>query len=250
MRSQHLLILMGIVLALSPTHSVAQTNGKTTPGEKDIQSVRTRPKKRPRAALVNFGKAYNLHWKSLHTLGGRIDASRSAGDPVSMSHLANEMHVAEKVSGKKAALTSAMLLKESAELAKLRKEESELKAILEVAKKVQQQKKIQQGLIKSIEQAKTYNKQLYAKTILAKGRLHISPVHIENYSNVPISIFMNGRYQFTVQPLKKRFLNIVQQPAPVTLYGYSTELYWGPRMIYETLDNYTWALLPVKQSDD
>src|SRR5262249_12442816 len=97
---------------------------------KDMAVVDSKVEKKPLAASVDFRKELNLPYPSLGTLGSRIDSARKAPDPVSLAHSANELAVAEKVSGKKASLTSNQVLKEAQELAKLRRQEAELKALL------------------------------------------------------------------------------------------------------------------------
>src|SRR5262249_25262355 len=88
--------------------------------EDDKQVVESKAEQRAAAAATDFRKQLKLPFASLATLGGRIDAARRDGDPVALAHAASELAVAEKVSGKKADLTSTAVLKEAAELAKLR----------------------------------------------------------------------------------------------------------------------------------
>jgi hypothetical protein len=228
----------------------AQGPDKTTPGELDQKLVRTYAEKRTSAATVNFNKSLKLPWSSLQTIGSRLDSAQQSADPVAMAHMANELAVAENVSGKKASVTSTSVLKESAKLAKLRGDPSELKAVHQVAKQIHGEKNLLSQLQKDIEQAEAAAAK-QDKAALQPPPLNpvAYPVLIENYTEEPISIFMNGRYQLTVQPLQKRFLNFMQQPAPVTLYAYSVDYKWGPRNIYETLSSYTWVLLPPKTAD-
>src|SRR5262245_55850865 len=103
---------------------------------KDKQVVTSKPTKRVRASSINFRKAYGLPLASLGTLGARIDAARRAPDPVALAHAAGELKVAEKVSGKKASLTSNALLAEAAELAKLRKEVAELRSVYAIQQQI------------------------------------------------------------------------------------------------------------------
>ena len=90
------------------------------------QVVSTTPTKATPAAAVKFRKDLNLPYPSLTTLGGRIDAARRAGDPVTLAHAASELNVAEKVSGKTTTLRSWQVLREAAELAGLRRQEAEM----------------------------------------------------------------------------------------------------------------------------
>src|SRR5713101_2387744 len=102
----------------------------------DKQAVDSKATRKTAAASVNFRKELNLPFQSLSTLGSRIDTARRASDPVALAHTASELSVAEKVSGKQAKVTSAAVLNEAAELAKLRKQASELQAVSKVAEQV------------------------------------------------------------------------------------------------------------------
>lgn len=246
------LLTLAVAGSLSRSSPAQAPGGKTTPQELDEKLVRTYAEPRPKAVTVNFHKALKLSWPSLQTLGARIDMARQNADPVALAHLASELHVAEKVSGKKASLTSQALIKEAAQVAKLHKEVSELKASLEVAKQIQSENSLiddfQKDIAKAEAEAKAQDK-VAAQPPPSPFNPVAYPVLIENYTEEPISIFMNGKYQMTVQPLQKRFLNFMQMPSPVVLHAYSVDNQWGPRNIYETLSNYTWVLLPPKSAN-
>src|SRR5262245_48681024 len=107
-----------MVLILESVRSDAQPP-KRNPQKDDKQIVDSKAQKRTLAASIQFNKELGLPYKSLTTLGSRIDTARRGHDPVSLAHAASELSVAEKVSGKQASVTSSTLLKESAELAKL-----------------------------------------------------------------------------------------------------------------------------------
>src|SRR5262249_55639452 len=104
--------------------------------EEDKQVVESKATHVPAASSINFRKELNLPFASLGTLGSRIDAARRAPDPVVLAHAASELSVSEKVSGKQASLTSSALIKESAELAKLRRQAAELQAVSRVAEQI------------------------------------------------------------------------------------------------------------------
>jgi hypothetical protein len=77
------------------------------PAAQDKEVVDSKVSRRPSAASVNFRKELNLPFATLGTLGPCIAAARRHADPVALAHAASELAVAEKVSGKKASLTSA-----------------------------------------------------------------------------------------------------------------------------------------------
>jgi regulator of replication initiation timing len=99
-------------------------------GDPDEQEIKTAKKEKGQLATgINFNKALGLSFDSLSTLGARIDQARRDGDPVALANEANELAVAEKVSGKKASLTSEELWKQAEQLAEMRRVPTELKAL-------------------------------------------------------------------------------------------------------------------------
>jgi hypothetical protein len=107
--------------------SMADDPKKGDAGEQDIKS--TKKEKGQLATSINFNKALGLSFDSLSTLGARIDQARRDGDPVTLANEANELAIAEKVSGKKASLTSEELWKQAEQLAEMRRVPAELKAL-------------------------------------------------------------------------------------------------------------------------
>src|SRR3954449_6053251 len=91
-------------LAFLASSSLAEKDAGGASADKQV--VSSKVVKRPAAASVNFRKALGLPLQSLATLGPRVAAARRASDPVALAHAASELAVAEKVSGKKASLTS------------------------------------------------------------------------------------------------------------------------------------------------
>ncbi len=251
MRSKNLLVTIGSALAgltLLTWYCPAQGPDKTTPGELDLKTVRSYAEPRTPPTAVNFNKALKLPWSSLKTIGSRLHQAEQCGDPVAMAHAASELSVAEKVSGKKAAVTATSVLKDSAKLAKLRKDPTELKAVQQVAKQIHGEKNLLAELQNDIAQAEdAAAKQDKAATQLPPQNPVAYSILIENYTDEPISVFMNGRLQLTIQPSQKRFLAFMQQPAPVVLHAYSVDYKWGPRNLYETMRFYTWVLLQPKK---
>jgi hypothetical protein len=89
----------------------------------------TKKEKGQLAAGMNFNKDLGLSFDSLNTLGPRIDEATRNADPVALANLSRELAVAEKVSGKKAMLTSEELWKQAEQLAEMRRVPAELKAL-------------------------------------------------------------------------------------------------------------------------
>lgn len=143
--------MLFLVLALA---SWCAAGAADKPAAKDDkQVVDTKAGKRPSAATIDFRKEYSLPLPSLGTLGGRIEAARRAPDPVALGHAASELAVAEKVSGKKASLTSVALIKEAAELAKLRREVAELRATSQLAQQIADEETVATDLKQNIADA-------------------------------------------------------------------------------------------------
>lgn len=233
--------------------STAQGPDKGIAAQKDEQFVRTRPTKRQNAANIDFHKQLKLDYPSLHNLGSRIETARQNGDPVALSHLASELHVAEKVSGKKASLTSSDLLNESTDLASMRSLNDELQAIAVRAKQVQPSNldtllgKISKSEARAKALAKEQQK-IFDNAL--PGKTRVFPVLVENYTDESIAIYENGNFVKRIPPSEKRFVNVVLTRSPMVLVGHSLSLSWGPRNIYGTFDTYRWVLLPPGKDAD
>jgi hypothetical protein len=108
---------------------VRQTGAQAedTKASGDAQNIRSQIEKA--AQLPNFAETYGLEIESLLTLGNRLTDARMKADPVAIALVSTEMAVSEKVSGKKANLTSSDVMKEATDLAKLRSREKELAAV-------------------------------------------------------------------------------------------------------------------------
>jgi hypothetical protein len=119
-----LVLLAGLTLS---------SGAEPKPDDKTKQATSTAEKTEP-ATTINFIKDLDLHFESLATLGSRIEEARRNADPVALATCANYLAAAETASGKKASLTAEALTKEAVELAKLRDESAELKAVAALVK--------------------------------------------------------------------------------------------------------------------
>jgi hypothetical protein len=236
------LSLLGLVIAACFT--LADEPGKgSVPDDQEIVSSKSTQKKA--AASVNFGKQLDLPFNSLHTLGTRVDAARRAHDPVALANSANELAVAEKVSGKKADVTSSELLKESAELAKLRRQDKELQAVLKVSEQLQ----AESNDIASMNDILTMTKQQIAADKAAINT-NLEPtwsprtVVVNNYTPQYLDIFVNGNYKVQVAPGMQQSFLIEHRwnPTILTAYGNEDSVTWGPRYIWGRFKKYTWNI--------
>jgi hypothetical protein len=215
------------------------------PAANDQQVVRSKPTARTPATSVNFRKELNLPFASLGTLGSRVEAAQRAPDPVALAHAGNELAVAEKVSGKTASLTSKQLLKESAELASLRKQEAELNAVYEVANQNSLAEESIAKIKDAIATAKAITRQ-DRESFQRNEQPAAAPrqLVVNNYTAQYLDIYVNGNLMTQVQPGLSRVITIAQRwnPVVVTAYGNEDTSSWGPRTIWGKFTKYTWNI--------
>ena len=237
------LTLFGVFILVA----VAQSDDprKDDSAAKDQQIVESKATRKTAAGSVNFRKELGLPFQSLSTLGSRIDTARRASDPVALAHTASELSVAERVSGKQAKVTSAALIQESAELAKLRKQAAELQAVAKVAEQVA----AEQNLIKNLKD-QTADAQAIAKLDTEAVKKNQEPgwtprkIVINNYSDEYVTIFVNGFYKTEISPGLSQVVMIEQRINPVVLTAHGNEDIdtWGPRFIWGSFQTYTWNI--------
>jgi hypothetical protein len=224
---------------------VAEQAKPEDPATQDEQVVRSKATQRPAASSVNFRKELNLPFDSLSTLGSRVAAARRKPDPVALAHAASELAVAEKVSGKTASLTSQELIKESAELAAVRRQEAELKAVLQVSTQLQVQEDNLALMRKQIAQAQAQAR-ADREAFDRNQEPTASPrqVVVNNYTPQYVDVWVNGSYKAQVLPGQSQVLTIEHRWNPTVLnaYGNDDSSTWGPRTIWGRFTKYTWNL--------
>jgi uncharacterized protein (TIGR03000 family) len=213
---------------------------------KDVQVVTSKPTKRVPASTINFKKAYALPFDSLATLGSRIDAARRKPDPVALGHMASELSIAEKVSKKKASLTSKALLAESAELAQLRRQVAELKATYAIHQQIADAETNAAFWNKQIaladETANQERQQIQSNTLPTDAPRRVL---VNNYTTQYIDVWVNGNYKLQVLPGASKWFVIEHKWNPTVLTGYGNEdasATWGPIRIYGEFKTYTWNI--------
>jgi hypothetical protein len=225
--------------------TLADQPGAGSSAQDDQETVKSTGTPKTPAASVNFRKQLDLPFNTLHTLGTRIETARRAHDPVALANAANELAVAEKVSGKKADVTSSQLLKESAELAKLRRQDKELQAVLKVSEQLQAESED----IASMNSILTMTKQQIAADKAAINT-NLEPtwsprtVVVNNYTNQYLDIWVNGNYKVQVAPGMQQTFTIEHRwnPTTLTAYGDADSPTWGPRYIWGRFKKYTWNI--------
>jgi hypothetical protein len=212
---------------------------------KDEKVVKTKATKRTSARTVNFKKELGLPYPSLVTLGSRIEAARRAPDPVALAHAASELAVAEKVSGKKASLTSTAVFDEAAELAKLRKQVAELEGVAQVAKQISIEQEKVTDLTEQIRISKRIARQ-EKNAILRNENPTGTPrkILVNNYSTQYMDIYVNGTMKMQVGPGESKWCVVEHKWNPTVLKAYGNEDTdnWGPRYIWGNFTTYTWNL--------
>jgi len=210
--------------------------------EDDQQTVNAKAKQITPAAKINFKKDLGLTYSSLSTLGARIDSARRNHDPVSLAHAANELSVAEKVSGKKAELTSAALIKEAAKLAQVRRQVAELQAVQQVA----QQTAADDALIAEMKKNIT-DFDAQSKEETAALRSNQPPpdssrtVIVHNNTPQNFDIWVNGFMKMRVGPGESKWFVVEQKwnPTVVEAFGYGDDQTWGPVHLWGKFKTYT-----------
>jgi hypothetical protein len=237
------LTLLGVVVLAAA--ALSDDSPKDDSAAKDQQAVESKATHKTAAKSVNFRKELNLPFQSLGTLGSRVDAARRASDPVALAHTASELAVAEKVSGKKAKVTSAALIQESAQLAKLRKQAAELKAVAQVANQVAGEQELVANLQSQIADADAVAKadtEAFNKN--AEPGWTPRKIVINNYTPQFLTVFVNGFYKTEISPGLTQTLVIEHRwnPTVVTVSGDDDTDTWGPRYIWGKFQTYTWNI--------
>jgi hypothetical protein len=215
------------------------------PKGKDKKVVTSKAGKHRPATAINFKKAYGLPFHSLTTLGARIEAARRRPDPVALAHTAAELAVAEKVSGKKASLTSKALLAESEELARLRRQVAELKATFAIHQQVLETETNVVYWKKMISIADNAEKQ-EADAVRRNELPKAGPrwILLNNYTSQYVDLWVNGNYKMQVGPGASKWCLIEHKWNPTVLKAYGSEdnAVWGPRDVWGAYKTYTWNL--------
>jgi hypothetical protein len=231
-----------LTLALAPMSS--GDDAKAEPKKDDKQVVDSKAEKRTPATTTDFRKEFNLPFGSLGTLGHRIETARRGHDPVSLAHTANELAVAEKVSGKKASVTSSALMKEAAQLAALRRQATELNATLHMANQIASEDALIQNLKESIASAEKQAKEETESIRRNEEPTGPRRLLVNNYTTQYVDIWINGYMRMQVGPGQSKYCTIEHKWNPTVLKAYGNEdvTTWGPRYIWGTFKTYTWNL--------
>lgn len=193
------------------------------------------------AATVNFNEELGLGFASLNALGQRIEAARNAMDPVGLASAATELHVAERVSGKTASITSAALMDEAVELAKLRFQADELRAVALLV----EDEKVRKDFTDYAAQAdKELAVQKQKKELGVRERGITRRLFVDNRTGYTLSIYVNGRYKGSLGPYGDGYVWVGDSRWGSTkLYAKApgTSSYWS-RTVSGNVSDFTWHL--------
>src|SRR5262249_38409355 len=142
---------------------------------KKATKIETKSKAAETALTVDFAKELGLSFPTLTTLGARIEQARQQADPVALGLAARELKVAEKVSGKQAAVTADKLAEEAVEMARQRFNKAELLAVAMLTGEAG--KKLIEIAEKAGEKSRGIQRQL----------------HADSRVNATIDVFVDGR---------------------------------------------------------
>lgn len=147
---------------------------------------------------VDFSAALDLSFASLTTLGSRIEQCRIiAPDPMGLAAAAKELAVAEKVSGKKASLSSGELMREAIHIAKVRFSSRELKGLLYYVK----DEDLRDELETIAQKAERDEKERSEKARLGvRARATTVNLFVHNDSLQTVRVYYNRRYVGRLKP--------------------------------------------------
>jgi len=184
-------MLFGAFRTAAAGEDPAKTTGRP-------ESIETKAAKA--TPIPNFAAVYGLSFNSTHSLGHRLMEARQKGDPVALALIGTELAVDEEVSGKKADITSAELLSEAKDLAKLRRKDKELAAVALLLKDTAAAKE----LTDLVGPAKKAEAERIAKFKSGERERGIRVLEVINRTEHHLSIRVNGEHVGWIDPFSAR----------------------------------------------
>jgi len=165
--------------------------------EVETKTIKSKLKKHELATAHHYKNIYDLPFRTLTTIGTRIEQARTVPDPVALGEIAGEMKVAEEVSGKKAPLTAAELMKEAVDLVRMRHDPDELKALSLMVddEKTRSELKEQAGVADKHEGERGARLKGGERSKGLNGTLVVV-----NHTDDTLYIYVDGYFQGQVQP--------------------------------------------------
>jgi hypothetical protein len=169
------------------------------------------------ACAINYRKELGVPLEFLDTLGARIHQARKLPDPVELALLSQGLAVAEKVAGKKAAITSDDILKDAMQLVRMRDISQELAAMAQLApdQKARQELSDLADVAREREEA--------AKLSKDKTKEIVGTLQVNNHTSECLRIYVDGRCYGTVHTGEVAHFYVHSHRTPNHLEAYCLE---------------------------
>ena len=191
------------------------------------------------ACQVNFAKELGVPLDYLGSIGHRISLARKIPDPVELALTAQALSVAERVSGKKASITSDQVHAEALELAKMRGISMELSAIALVFPEGKQdlEKLAIVAKKREVENAKDIDNG-------AKEKALFGTLYVINHSSECLRVFVSGRFVGEVHMGQSASFHVHDHNATTRLDAYCEEEgeLVSEQNLFGRFNNYTWHI--------
>jgi hypothetical protein len=151
------------------------------------------------ACTINFQKELGANFGFLIPLGSQIHQARLNADPVTIAVAAISLSAAETATGKQAKVTAKQVMAEAVELAKIRGDVKELKAIAQLVSNAATKSQLKQ-LIESAEDS--------AAEVDEASREHYGTLTVENHTPHDLRIMVDGRVVGHVHAGRTRSLRV------------------------------------------
>jgi hypothetical protein len=234
----NVMLLSALVSGAFPTGVAAQDPAKTKGEPLTIETKATTP-----TPIPDFVAAYGLSFSSTHSLGQRLMDARKMSDPVALAMIGTEMAVDEEVSGKKAGLTSAAIMSEARDLAKIRAKEKELAAVAMLLK----DKAAAQELTEMMGPARDAEAKLAAKIKSGERALGIRVLHVVNQTEHHLSVRVNGEHVGWIEPFNEREYFLPQHHHHQHFLHLSAHDHqgqqWHAQEFTGDMERFTWVLI-------
>lgn len=233
MKRNGLIMLAGLlVCGLAGTATAQQKDAKTENGSEAEKYIS--------GSSIDFAEQLELSYPSLLTIGSRIEQYRSTSpDPVGLAAAAHELSVAEKVSGKKAALTADALLKEAVHMAIVRHNSTELKATMHFVHNEKMRDDLETAAHRAAKDEKT-RAELSKAGAKTRGIFH--ELIVNNRSHQFVRVYYNRRFVGSLRPHAREHYRIHDHSPHFDLYAKGSR---GSRWRLHKHGNYrnfTWNL--------
>jgi hypothetical protein len=232
-----LAILLGL-LSFTTIGLRTYADEKSTKEEKR-KVIKLEKANRTLASKIDFEGTFALNVPGVGALGTRIEAARTLPNPIALILLAGELRALEEVSGKKASLTAAELMKEAKEAVVYRNQPDELRVAAKLLGK--------ETATKLLAQAEKAQKVLEAraKAPASTSKGITGSLIVVNKTRWYIKIYVNDTYKGVADPysVSRAFVGD-SSFATTKVYGEApgTGLFWGPKYYSENINNLTLTL--------